>query len=173
MAIVVEDGTGLANANAYASYADWVAYWTDRGTAPAGAQSVIEQALVRGADYLERRYEWIGQRSTAEQALGWPRLCAYGEPAGGYSAPIEGVPAEVVRANIELAHRALAGELAPDPTVDASGQVVTSKRDKVGPIETESQFNGGGSSTWVKRFPSVDELLRRLVVRTGGRVHRA
>ena len=173
MTFTVEDGTGLEDANSYASYADWTAYWADRGTAPAGSQTAVEQALVRGADYLGRRYCWIGQKATAEQALDWPRLCALDEPAGGYSAPIEGVPPEVVTANIELAQRALAGELAPDHTVDATGQTVTSKRDKVGPIETERQFSGASSGTWVKKFPSIDQLLRRLVVKTGGRVFRA
>jgi DnaT-like ssDNA binding protein len=169
---VVEDGTGLEDANSYASYADWTAYWADRGGAPAGVQAVVEAALVNGADYLGIRYRWKGVRLTLEQALEWPRAYVYRESFAG-CAPIEGVPVEVVQANIELAKRALSGELAPDPTVDATGQVVTSKRDKVGPIETERVFSGASSATFVKPFPQVDRIVRKLVEPEGGRVFRA
>jgi hypothetical protein len=175
MPLVVEDGTGLPDANSYASYADWLAHWADRGTAPAGDQTAVEQALVRAADFLDIRYRWRGAKLTAAQGLEWPRAYAYrGDPAfDAGCAPIEGVPAEVVRANIELAGRALAGELAPDPVVSATGQTVVATRRKVGPLETEDSFNGGGSSAWVKRFPAVDKLLRDVVVHEGGRVYRA
>lgn len=175
MAFLVEDGTGLANANSYGSFAGYVAYWADRGLVVGEIQSVVEAALVKASDYLGLRYCFVGQRATAAQGLEWPRIYAYrGRPAfDAYCVPIEGVPVEVVKATYELGKRALAGELAPDPTVDASGQTVVSSRKKVGPIEVEVAFNGGGSSTFVKRFPAVDQLLRDLVVSTGGRVYRA
>lgn len=173
MAIVVEDGTGLEDANSYASYADWTAYWADRGGAPAGVQADVEAALVKGADYLGLKYRWRGYRLTSAQALDWPRMYVYRETYAGGCELIEGVPVEVVRANIELAKRALAGELTPDPTVDATGQVVTSKRDKVGPIETERTFSGASSATFVKPFPQVDRMVRDLVLSEGGRVYRA
>jgi hypothetical protein len=175
MPIVVEDGTGLVGANSYASFADWTAYWADRGGAPAGVQADVEAALVKGADYLGLRYRFVGQRLSASQGLEWPRVYAYrGNPAfDAHCVPIEGVPVEVVRANIELGKRALAGELAPDPVLDASGQTVISNRKKVGPIEIEVAFNGGSSTAFVKRFPAIDRLLRDLVVQEGGRVWRA
>jgi hypothetical protein len=175
MPIVVEDGTGLVGANSYASFADWTAYWADRGGAPAGVQADVEAALVKSADHLRLRYRFVGQRATAAQGLEWPRVYAYrGNPAfDAHCVPIEGVPVEVVRANIELGKRALAGELAPDPVLDETGQTVVSSRDKVGPLETERTFNGGAGGTWVKRFPAVDQLLHDVVVREGGRVYRA
>jgi hypothetical protein len=175
MAFVVEDGTGLANSNSYGSFAGYVAYWTERGAAPTELQPAIEAALVKATDHLGIRYTWKGQKLTAAQALDWPRSCAYGVPTADYpcGVPLEGVPLEVQRATYELGKRALAGELAPDPTVDASGQTVVSSRDKVGPLETERTFNGGGSKRWVKSFPAVDSLLRWLVVTTSGRVWRA
>jgi hypothetical protein len=175
MAIVVEDGTGLANSNSYGSFAGYVAYWTDRGAVPAEAQAVIEANLVKATDYLGIRFTWKGEKLTAAQALDWPRACAYGMPTADYpcGVPLEGVPLEVVRATYELGKRAIAGELAPDPTVDASGQTVVSSRDKVGPLETERTFNGGAGGTWVKKFPAVDSLLRWVIVTTSGRVYRA
>lgn len=169
MAFTVEDGTGLEDANSYASYADWTAYWADRGTAPAGAEEDVKKALVRGADYMSIRYRFRGRKLTEEQGLDWPRYGAR-DADGVY---LEGVPEVVVRANIELAARALEGDLAPDPTTDASGQTVVSSRVKVGPIEREFTFNGGGSSAWVKPYPSVERMLKDVTYPDGGRVWRA
>jgi len=170
---VVEDGTGLANANSYGSFAGYVAYWTDRGAVPGEAQAVIEAALIKATDYLGFRYCWRGIRLTTAQALDWPRHCAYAEAAAdGYWVPIEGVPVEVVKATYELGKRALAGELAPDPTTDETGQIAQGSRIKVGPIEEELTFSGSGPSTF-KRFPAVDQLLRNLVTSSGARVYRA
>jgi hypothetical protein len=152
LAFEVEDGTGLVGANSYASFSAYVAYWTDRGEVVSELPAVIEPALVRAADHLGIRYSFVGQRLSAAQGLDWPRVYAYrGNPAfDAHCIPIEGVPPEVVRANIELAKRALAGELAPDPTLDTSGQTVVSSRDKVGPLETKLTFTGGAPAAFVR-----------------------
>jgi hypothetical protein len=176
MVFTVETGDGLADSNSYASYAAFVAYFADRGVTVTAPQPAVEAALVKGADYLDGgKYCWRGTKLTTEQAMQWPRACVYGQPTfdepGG--AVIEGVPAEVVRANIELANRALTEDLAPDPAVDVSGMTVTSSRKKVGPIEVETAFDGGGSSSWVRSFPAVDAMLRYLTQSSGGRVWRA
>lgn len=175
MALVLEDGTGLADANSYGSFAGYVAYWTERGAAPTETQADIEEALIRATDFLDIRYCFVGSKLTDAQALQWPRAYAYrARPAhDAHCVPVEGVPLEVQRATFELAKRALAGELAPDPTVSTTGQTVTMSRDKVGPLETERQFVAAGPSTWVKKFPAVDRLVRDLVVQEGGRVWRA
>lgn len=175
MAFTVETGEGLADANSYASHAGYVAYHTDRGAPPAETQEDIEEALIKASDFLGIRYTFKGVKLTASQGLEWPRSCAYGAPTADYpcGVPLEGVPLEVQRATFELAKRALAGELAPDPELNETGQIASGSRIKVGPIEEELTFTGSGPSTWVKRFPSVDRILRDLVVTTGGRVYRA
>jgi len=170
VAFVVEDGTGLGDANSYASYAGYVAYWTDRGAAPTEDQADVEAALVRATDYFAVRFRWRGEKATLEQALDWPRLCVYTLEG----MPIEGVPVEVVKATYEYAKRALAGELAPDPTVSASGVALTATRRKVGPIETEDTFSGASAtSSTFKPFPAADRLVRHLVWPEGGSVYRA
>lgn len=174
MAFLVEDGTGLSAANSYASHDGYVAYWTERGSPPTELQAAIEAALIRATDYLDRSYRWRGIKLTDAQALEWPRYGVYREASvDTFASAIEGVPVEVAKAAYELAKRGLAGELSPDPTVDATGQVVVGTRKKVGPIEVETTFNGGRSAGQVKRFPTVDRILRNLVVTEGGRVWRA
>jgi hypothetical protein len=174
--IVVEDGTGLADSNSYGSYAGYVAYWTDRGAVPAEDQDVIEAALIKATDYLGIRFTWKGEKLTAAQALDWPRACAYGMPSADYpcGVPLEGVPVELEKATYEYAKRALVGELAPDPTVSATGVTVVASTRKVGPIEVSDEFSGSSaSSTTFKPFPAADGLLRWLVVTSSGRVWRA
>jgi hypothetical protein len=174
LAFVVETGEGLEDATSYASFAAYVSHFTDRGSPPAELQAAIEEALIRATDFVDLRYQFVGSKLTELQALQWPRAYAYrARPAfDAHCVPVEGVPLEVERATIELAKRALAGELAPDPVVSTTGQTVVADRKKVGPIEVETSFVGSGPSAWVKRFPAVDKLLRDLVVSEGGRVYR-
>jgi hypothetical protein len=74
---LVEDGTGLAAANSYTSVAeaddilaidnDGIALW-DALDDPAK-----ELALAKATRYLDDNYQWFGRKSTAIQALKWPR----------------------------------------------------------------------------------------------------
>ena len=75
MALVVEDGTGLANANAYISESFADTYHSDRGNAAWGSLSstVKEQLIIKATEYLDATYDWIGQIKSDDQALGWPR----------------------------------------------------------------------------------------------------
>lgn len=170
MAFLVEDGTGLEDSNSYGTFAGYTAYWLDRGVVVAELQAVVEGALVRATDYLGIRFRFKGYRLTAEQALDWPRGCVY-TPEGVL---IEGLPVDLVKATYEYTRRALAGDLAPDPTVSATGVAVVRTRRKVGPIETEDEFSGSSaSSSTFKPYPAADRLLRHLVYPESGSVYRA
>lgn len=76
MALVVEDGTGLANANSFATVAEGDALaaqhlypepWT-------GASSPRkETGLIMATAVIERAIAYFGERATTTQALGFPR----------------------------------------------------------------------------------------------------
>lgn len=173
MAITVEDGTGLADAVSYVSVADADAYLTARGTPAAWTAAVTatkEQALVKATDYLDTRWgpAFVSSRLLATQALEWPRVAFYDR----HGFEIEGLPANLVKATIEYAVRALSGALVPDLVVDDRGLQVTRRRVKAGPVETETEYNPGGGPMIVKPYPAADMLLSGLVVR-GRRVMRA
>ncbi len=125
MALVVEDGTGKADAESYVSVADATAYHLAQGNAAWAAianDTLREQALRRATSYMEQVYRmsWAGSRVTNTQALSWPRAWVpVKDSPGGYGGfpdyvAQDVVPVQVSRACAELALRAAAGSLAPD-----------------------------------------------------------
>jgi hypothetical protein len=84
-----------------------------------------------------------------------------------------GMPTKLLQATAEYAVRTVAGtKLSPDPTVDATGQIVVGSRVKVGPIETETRFSDAGSlAQLIKPYPAADRLLVGYLI-PGGRVIR-
>lgn len=155
MTFVVEDGTGLANANSYISVPDADAYFADRGIAAwTGSNTVKEQALVRATDFIETVYgqRFRGSVVTESQALSFPR----------YITDEDEVPTSLKRATCEYALRALSATLLPDPTVDATGLPLLGKTTIVGPIETTVKY-GGNVPALTKNYPAADMLLTGLI----------
>jgi len=164
MAFVLEDGSGVADANAFASVAYVNAYFVDRGiTSWTGSDALKQSYIIRATDYIVTRF---GRRFKGEelypdtQALPFPRT---GDPA------VEGMPDTLLKATAEYANRARVAPLAPDPVVSDTGRTVTGSRRKVGPIETETQYAAEGSSIMLlKPYPAADMLMLPLLRRTAG-----
>ncbi len=153
MSLIVEDGSGLADAESYASLSRADAHHDAFGN-PAWADAAAadkEAALRRATRYLDGAYRQRlrGRRKTAGQALEWPRV---GDAAVERDT---GLPRGLVQAAAELALRALSGDLAPDQQPDSS--TVDEQRTTVGPITTAIGFRdtpGRGPS-----YPVVDQLM--------------
>lgn len=162
--LVVEDGTGLTNANAYISLSYAATYHALRsnGLWADASESDRVSAIVLATDYLDYRWTFVGEKLTAEQALAWPRANAIGADRILYK---DVVPEPVKRACAEYALRVLGDGtalslLAPDPSVDASGQFVTLKREKLGPLEEETRYSANRPVIRLKPYPAADRLLR-------------
>lgn len=77
LVLVVETGSGLTNANSYASVAEADSYHEAHLYASVWfAMTVPEKnaALVWGTRLLDEQVDWPGARSTIGQALRWPRV---------------------------------------------------------------------------------------------------
>ena len=77
LTLIKEDGTGKANANAYANAADGDAY--HEGHLYASAWTVAtaankDAALVMATRLIDAEYQFNGLRSADSQALQWPRV---------------------------------------------------------------------------------------------------
>lgn len=136
MALVPEDGTGLANANALASLTYCNTYHSDRGTSTwTGDDADKEAAIVRATAYLSEKYDWMGYRlkgrqdSEGAQALAWPRQGVIDQE--GIYVNTDEIPIEVQKATAELALYELVNPGALDPTYTASGVI---KSVKAGPV---------------------------------------
>ncbi len=156
MALEVENGTGVAGAEAYASVAAADAYWAKRPQSPfattwAAVTDVPtkEGALREGADYMDAELGLLypGKPLTTTQGKLCPR-------ADACDASFDGFPATLVAANIELAARAISSPLAPD--TDNKGWI---KREKTGPIETEYGSAGPQDGSYGAVFRSLSTFL--------------
>lgn len=125
MALVVEDGTGLPDAESYASVEGAAAYAADHGlTFPASDTAGTESALRRATAWIDGAYgpRFPGQRKNGRgQALQWPQVG--GVDAYGAEIPEDEVPTEIVRATIEAAVRELANPGALSPDVNPSSVI--------------------------------------------------
>jgi hypothetical protein len=152
MALIVEDGTGLADAESYISVADADAYFLARGNATWAAltNGNKEAYLRQGTDYMVQMYRslWAGERMTSTQALDWPRIDVPSPDITGAFVPTNVVPLEVKRACAELGVRVGSGALAPDET-----RAVLSE--KIGVIAVEyDKYSPAGT-----RYRAVDAMV--------------
>ncbi|HQI77250.1 MAG TPA: hypothetical protein PK384_12110, partial [Candidatus Latescibacteria bacterium] len=129
LTLVKEDGTGLSNANSYASVAEGDAYFEGHlyATAWTGASAGSKAAaLVMATRLVDSQYQFNGVRANEGQALQWPRAeCRDPDRAsaewGSRSAecvPEDEVPASVVQATCEMARELLIA----DRTAAAPGE---------------------------------------------------
>lgn len=154
MAIVVEDGTGKADAESFVSVAQATTYHSARGNAAWAAlasDTVREQCLRKATQYMGQVYgqAWAGYRVTTTQALDWPRVWVpvRGVLGGTYFADDE-IPSGIVSACAELALRAASADLLADIGTPAIEKTV-------GPITVK--YAEGARQT--KRYPAVDGML--------------
>jgi hypothetical protein len=147
---IVEDGTGLSDANSYVSL-DWAnSYFADRGnTSWSGALDAEKQvALVKATDYIDASYDFPGEILVSSQALKWPRANATDK----YGETLEGIPVILMKATAELAVRALSEELLQD--IEKQGYI---KRERVeGAVEREY---GGDGVYPLKSYVYINRLL--------------
>lgn len=73
MAIIVEDGSIVANANSYVTRAELIAFAADRGVTVTD-DATADGYLINATDYLESYAErFKGSRVSRDQSLSWPR----------------------------------------------------------------------------------------------------
>jgi hypothetical protein len=124
MALTVETGAGLADADSYVSLADASSIASSLGlTFPiSGAdEALAEQALRRATIWVDATYRprFPGWRTNYRaQALEWPRQGAYDQNVIPQYVPSDEVPIEIKRACVIAAVRekASSGSLSPDVT---------------------------------------------------------
>lgn len=179
MAVIVETGSIVANANSYASVGTADNYHETMGNTAWAAldDDTKDAALVRGTMMLESRFRgrWIGYQTNNNQGvvqrLAWPRKANDTQPTQDDPTVdadpqalttidkviigVNEIPQEVIYACMEAAYMQGVGNSLV-PNVVQSDRYV--KRNKVDVIEQEFFENRPA----IDRFPLIDQLLQNL-----------
>ena len=145
MALVIENGQGLSNAESYVDV-DYVdAYFLKRGLTQWASLTNREQLIIRAMDYIENNYTYQGAKLVSTQALQFPRLIN-GETV---------YPIALKNAVCELALKSNEEDLLADTDK-------TTIREKVGTLEVEYDPNQDN----IKSYNYVNKLLAPYLVST-------
>lgn len=143
MVLVVENGTGLSNANAYVSVAFVDAYATLHNSATwQGNAAQKEAAIIQATQYIDAKYSFDGSILVTAQSLAFPRTNIYDKEGRTLS----GVPKLIQEACCEFAFVAHDKPLVISPETP----IVSRKKIKAGSVETETEYvaNGGTNNSY-------------------------
>lgn len=149
MALIIEDGSIVANANSYVTAQEFEDWMTDRGYAVEGSQEKQEQHILKAMDFIESQ-NFIGVKYTKEQPLQFPRDRVI---IDGYSVEATEIPKELKDALFNAARADHDGNSKIEP-VDRQ-----TTKEKIGDIEVEYSSN----SDMTKRTPALSNALRKLI----------
>jgi len=158
MALIVEDGSGKADANSYISVADARTFASSRGITMDASDTIVEQQLLDAMDWLAQFYDrWQGLQVTRLQALPWPRSYVW---LNGYMQNANFMPPQLLHAQVFLAVESETTELLPN---GAGREVIRKKTDVL-----ETEWAPTGTSVVTPVFSRVDTLLAPLLDGGGG-----
>ncbi len=168
---IIEDGTGISNANALISVAaadQIIENFGASSTWSEATDTAKENGIREATRYMDHHYQWQADRSYEGQALSWPRswVLAFGEYVDASE-----IPERVKQACAFLAQTVLGGTALLQNT-DSESLV---KRTKVviGPITDEKEYIGGDEPGAV--YQVADRLVDPYVLkgRNSTDLHRA
>lgn len=168
MALIIENGTNVAGADAYASVADCSA-WAVKfyGHALTGNNDDKEAAIRRAVAYMDG-LKWKGTRTFGRsQSLAWPRSGV--TDCEGLSIASNSIPPEVIYAQHVLARVEFQSPGVLSPSVSL-GAVV--KRGKVDVIDVEydtARMQGNIDELRQVVTMAMDKIACLLAVQPGGR----
>ena len=158
MAIVIEDGTGLSDAQAYESVANLDAYLDERSLGGCYTTAQKQSALVIAAkDWIDGRHTFANNKLVSTQALKFPRDNDVG------------LPSDIKLANIKAAWLHLQGVLLVDLTTISTSGTVESESKSVGPLSKSTTYKDGSAQVYSRVIPEdLNILLRPYLLASGG-----
>tara|TARA_R110002096_G_scaffold104099_1_gene229112 strand:- start:1546 stop:2067 length:522 start_codon:yes stop_codon:yes gene_type:complete len=155
MALIVEDGSVVPNANGYISVAELDAYWLCRNVTLTQTDPEKEAAIIIATQYVDLNNKWKGSICMSDQSLDWPRTGVMDDE--GRIIPSFTIPDQLKNAVAEYTQRQLSADLQPDVT-DAG--TLKKVKKKVDVIETETEYQEGtGGYFGLRSYPLADKYL--------------
>ena len=160
ISFVVEDGTGLPNANSYCDLDYALEYCVSKGytnwlTLTEDMQKIY---IIRGTEFVDNFYNWKGRRGSQSQSMAFPRLDLFDED----HYEIRGVPDKLKKACIEAAFlNSSSGSDTLFTTKDENGAI---KRQKVDSLEVE-YFSNQQNETNINAvdYTTIYDILNKLL----------
>lgn len=155
MALIVEDGTGVAGANGYITVAELDDYWSCRNVTLSQTVPEKEAAIIIATQYVDLNNSWKGSIVFGDQPLDWPRVGVVddeGRPIASMT-----IPNQLKNAVAEYAKRQLTADIQPDVTDEGALKKV---KKKVDVIETEKEYQDNtGGYFGLRSYPLADKYL--------------
>jgi hypothetical protein len=162
MTLIIQDDTGLvAGANSYATVAEFIAYWADRGITYSDTE-LIEASLIKGWEYTDTAFDYCGCRLNGRaQTTQFPRTGLKDEEGN----LVTDIPYEMKNAQMEYAQREIEGvTLQQDANPLGS---IKSERKKVDVIEKETVYTGSGGIGGQVAYPTADNKIPKSFICEG------
>lgn len=155
MAFTIEDGTGVADANAYVTETELGTYADDRAVTLASGDA--ESAIVRATTYIDATYRtrFVGYKTNGrDQGLEWPRTGVL--DAQYFPIANDEIPIEIKNATCEAAIRELTTPDSLLADLERGGQI---RMLKAGSVEIEY----GANATPTTTYRVIDGILSGLL----------
>ena len=155
LTLIKEDGTGKADANAYANEVDGDAYHAGHLYASAWTGATADNkaaALVMASRLIDAEYQFGGVKATSAQALQWPRSDCRDPDASDMVAE-NIVPKPLLEATCELAR-----------------ELILADRTAAPPGEGQKYFNNAGVQTGYDKSdtrPIIPRLVQAVLAKFG------
>lgn len=158
MALIIENGTGVEDANTYVSVEEARDIAATRGLTLSASETELSAQLVSSADRITS-YEgrFSGARINGTQGLSYPRSRSY---RYGSIYPDNSIPKELKLAQVMLA------SLLEEGVEIWSTSSAGIKREKVGPLETEYS-DSAAESVGNPDLPIIESILDPLFIQMG------
>jgi hypothetical protein len=158
--LIVEDGSGLPNANSYCDLDYALEYCTMKGYTSWQSLSETEQKvfIIRGTEFVDNFYNWRGRKGKGSQALSFPRFDLYDDD----HYLINGIPEKLKKACLEAAFLNSSTDASTlFSTKDENGAI---KRQKVDSLEVE-YFNNQQNETNLNAvdYTTIYDILNKLL----------
>lgn len=163
MAFIVETGAIVANANSYASVAEFEAYWTDRNIdITAETDAAKQAALIKGTQFLDNNAKWKGLVKDVDQPLDWPRNGVYDDEMRDIDDNV--IPKQLKYALFEYAYRQLTTTDGIQPDVTDEGTLKSTTK-RVGDLQVTMVYQDKtGGYYGLKSYPEAEKWLTGITV---------
>ena len=153
MALIIEDGSIVSNANSFTTDAELVTYADARGFDLPATEAERDQLQILAVDYIfSVEPQMKGWRVSSTQELPYPRS---GVSINGFTVPSDSIPKELKNAQMELAVQANISDL----LINANVKNVS--KEKLGDLEVEYFTSGSWASVRTDRADAyLDALLK-------------